>query len=59
LAHEAEFLRIVVLCRSGESGLARAHAMSFRKRWPTSPLKARVGRVCQLPEAKEVCHDRD
>jgi len=59
LAPEAAFLRVVIMCRAGQEGLARTQAHALGRRWPSSPLASRALLVCDLPEAKEKCDETD
>lgn len=43
---ERGLLHVTALCRAGKGAAARAEAMDFLRRYPTSPLRSRVIVAC-------------
>jgi hypothetical protein len=50
LQQERAAARVLALCQAGSVAQARAQAESFERRWPRSPLFARVRFACWNPD---------
>jgi hypothetical protein len=46
LAQEAAVVRIEAMCALGDTARARSFTAEFGRRWPSSPLRARVWNMC-------------